>query len=125
MCALDRSILDAVPAFAALTGKEIDIVLAQARSLRYPKGMARDSDDAWRVRPLKEVFGDFAAPDHPVERLLSNLECAAAGSGRSGLGRGSAAARLRVPLLPLRSGRGLPYYDTACRCPMLPLRSDP
>lgn len=38
MSALDRSILDAVPAFAALTGKEIDIVLAQARSLRYPKG---------------------------------------------------------------------------------------
>lgn len=38
MSALDRSILDVVPAFAALTGKEIDIVLAQARSLRYPKG---------------------------------------------------------------------------------------
>ncbi|WP_439494776.1 Crp/Fnr family transcriptional regulator [Bosea sp. (in: a-proteobacteria)] len=38
MSALDRSILDAVPAFAALMGKEIDVVLAQARSLRYPKG---------------------------------------------------------------------------------------
>ncbi|AOG04035.1 Crp/Fnr family transcriptional regulator [Bosea sp. RAC05] len=38
MNALDRSILDAVPAFAALTGEEIDLVLAHARSLRYPKG---------------------------------------------------------------------------------------
>lgn len=38
MSALDRSLLDVAPGFATLTGEEIDLVLAHARSLRYPKG---------------------------------------------------------------------------------------
>ena len=40
MSSLDRSLLDAAPAFASLTGEEIDTVLAYARSVRYPKGSA-------------------------------------------------------------------------------------
>lgn len=40
MNSLDRSLLQAAPAFASLTGQEMDAVLAYARSVRYPKGDA-------------------------------------------------------------------------------------
>ena len=40
MSSLDRSLLHAAPAFARLTGEEMDAVLAYARSVLYPKGSA-------------------------------------------------------------------------------------
>lgn len=40
MSSLDRSLLHAAPAFARLTGEEMDAVLAYATSVRYPKGDA-------------------------------------------------------------------------------------
>jgi CRP-like cAMP-binding protein len=46
MAALDRSLIAALPTFAALPAEQQDLVLSYARSVRYPKGATAFEQDA-------------------------------------------------------------------------------